>query len=191
MGGNYISDPAIFVIDTLFSVYIFTVLLRFLLQWTRADFYNPISQFVVKITHPPLKLLRRVVPSIGRIDTSCLVFALLLQMTATYSMLAIQGLTTSFVGLALISVADLVQLLMNIYYYSIFATIILSWVAGGSYSAASSILYSITEPLLSICRSVIPNLGGLDLSPMLALFLLHLAKMMVLPPLHQLASLLG
>ena len=78
MGGNYLSDPAIFVIDTLFSVYIFTVLLRFLLQWTRADFYNPISQFVVKITHPPLKLLRRVVPSIGRIDTSCLVFALLL-----------------------------------------------------------------------------------------------------------------
>lgn len=191
MADNYLTDPLLFLIDTLFSLYIWAVMLRFLLQWTRADFYNPISQFLVKITHPPLRLLRRVVPAIGRIDTSCLVLALLLQVTATFSVLAIQGLTVSPVGLFLMGFADLVKLLLDIYFYAIFAGAILSWVAAGSYSALASLIYSITAPLLNVCRRVIPDLGPVDLSPMLALFMLHLAKMMVLPPLGELARLLG
>jgi YggT family protein len=191
MGSNYMTDPVVFLIDTLFSLYILAVVLRFLLQWIRADFYNPVSQFLVKITHPPLRLLRRVIPSIGRLDTSTLVFALLLQMLANFSILAIKGLSISIVALTVLSFGDLLKMVMDIFVYAIFIGALLSWFAPGNYNSVSSILYSLTEPLLNICRRILPDLGGIDLSPLVALLLLQLAKMMVLPPLQQLAGLLG
>lgn len=191
MGSNYMTDPVVFLIDTLFSLYILAVALRFLLQWTQADFYNPVSQFLVKITHPPLRIMRRFIPAIGRIDSSSLLLALLLQMIANFSILAIKGLSISLVALTLLSFTDLLKMLIDIFVYAIFAGAILSWFAPGSYSSASSILYSLTDPLLNICRKVLPDMGGIDLSPLVALVLLQLAKMMILPPLHQLVSLLG
>ncbi|MFU8788488.1 MAG: YggT family protein [Methylobacter sp.] len=191
MSSSYMTDPAIFIIDSLFSLYILAVLLRFLLQWCGADFYNPISQFLVKVTHPPLKLLRRFVPSIGKIDTSSLVLVLGLQMLADFSILLLKGVAIGIGGLTLLSLTQLVSLLINIFIYSIFARAILSWINPGSFNAASSILYSLTEPVLNLCRKIIPDLGGIDLSPLAALMLLQLAKMVILPPLHQLASLLA
>jgi YggT family protein len=191
MGSNYMTDPVVFLIDTLFSLYILAVVLRFLLQWIRADFYNPVSQFLVKITHPPLRLLRRVIPSVGRVDSSTLLFALLLQMLANFSILAIKGLSISFIALTVLSFGDLLKMVIDIFVYAIFIGALLSWFAPGNYNSVSSILYSLTEPLLNICRRVLPDLGGIDLSPLVALVLLQLTKMMVLPPLQQLASLLG
>ncbi len=191
MGSSYMTDPAIFIIDSLFSLYILAVLLRFLLQWCGADFYNPISQFLVKATHPPLKLLRRFVPSIGKIDTSSLVLVLSLQMLADFSILLLKGVAISIGALTILSLTQLVSLLINIFIYAVFARAILSWMNPGTFNAASSILYSLTEPLLNLCRKFIPDLGGIDLSPLAALMLLQLAKMVMLPPLHQLASLIG
>jgi len=191
MGSSYMADPAIFIIDSLFSLYILAVLLRFLLQWCGADFYNPISQFLVKVTHPPLKLLRRFVPSIGKIDTSSLVLVFGLQMLADFSILLLKGIAISIGALTILSLTQLVSLLINIFIYAVFARAILSWINPGSFNAASSILHSLTEPVLDLCRRFIPDLGGIDLSPLAALMLLQLAKMVVLPPLHQLANLIG
>jgi len=191
MNSSYMTDPAIFIIDSLFSLYILAVMLRFLLQWCGADFYNPISQFLVKATHPPLKLLRRFVPSIGKIDTSSLVLVLALQMLADFSILLLKGVAISIGALTILSLTQLVSLLINIFIYAVFARAILSWINPGTFNAASSILHSLTEPLLDTCRRFIPDLGGIDLSPLAALMLLQLAKMVLLPPLHQLASLIG
>ncbi len=191
MGSSYMTTPAIFLIDTLFSLYILMVVLRFLLQWTHADFYNPISQFLVKVTHPPLKLLRRFVPSVGKIDTSSIVLALLLQMLADFSILLLKGVMVSPVALIILSFSQLVSLLINVFVFAVFGRAILSWIDPRNNNPASSILYTLTEPLLGICRKIIPDLGGIDLSPLAALILLQLAKMMILPPLSQLASLIG
>jgi YggT family protein len=185
------TDPVIFVIDSLFSLYILAVLLRFLLQWCGANFYNPISQFLVKVTHPPLRILRRFVPPIGKIDTSSLILVLSLQMLADFSILMLKGVTISIGSLTILSLTQLISLLINIFIYSVFARAILSWLNPGAFSSASSILDSLTEPLLGICRKFIPDLGGIDLSPLAALMILQLAKMVILPPLHQLASLIG
>jgi YggT family protein len=191
MGPTYLTDPIIFLIDTLFSLYILAVLLRFLLQWCGADFYNPISQFLVKITHPPLKVLRRFVPSIGKIDTSSLVLVLALQMLADFSILLLKGVTINIGALTILSLTQLISLLLNVFVFAVFARAILSWLNPGTFSVAASILATLTEPLLDICRKVIPDLGGMDLSPLAALLLLQLAKMVILPPLHELASLIG
>jgi len=191
MGSTYLTDPIIFLIDTLFSLYILAVLLRFLLQWCGADFYNPISQFLVKATHPPLKILRRFVPSIGKIDTSSLILVLALQMLADFSILLLKGVTINIGALTILSITQLISLLINVFVFAIFARAILSWVNPGAFNAAASILATLTEPLLDVCRKVIPNMGGIDLSPLAALLLLQLAKMVFLPPLHELASLIG
>ena len=191
MGSSYMTDPIIFLIDTLFSLYILAVLLRFLLQWCGAEYYNPISQFLVKVTHPPLKTLRRFVPSIGKIDTSALVLVLALQMLADFSILLLKGITISIGALTILSITQLISLLINVFVFAVFARAILSWLNPGAFSAAASILVTLTEPLLDICRKVIPDMGGIDLSPLLALLLLQLAKMVILPPLHELAGLIS
>ncbi len=191
MGSTYMTDPIIFLIDTLLSLYILAVLLRFLLQWCGADFYNPISQFLVKITHPPLRILRRFVPSIGKIDTSSLVLMLALQMLADFSILLLKGVTINIGALAVLSLTQLISLLLNVLVFAVFARALLSWMNPGTFNAAASILETLTEPLLDICRKMIPNLGGIDLSPLAALLLLQLAKMVLLPPLHELAGLIG
>lgn len=191
MGTSYMTDPLIFLIDTLFSLYILAVLLRFVLQWVGADFYNPISQMLVKVTHPPLRILRRFIPSIGRIDTASLVLALALQMAADGSILALKGMMIGLVALMVLSFTQLVSSLLNVFVFAIVARAILSWFNTGYYNAAASILHSLTEPVLGICRRIVPDLGGIDLSPLVGLVLLQLAKMLILPPLHQLAALIG
>ncbi|WP_019867253.1 YggT family protein [Methylovulum miyakonense] len=191
MDSSYLTDPIILVVDSLSSLYILAVLLRFLLQWCGTSFYDPIAQLLLKITHPPLRILRRFIPPIGRIDTSSLVLVLFLQMAANFSILILKGVTINIGALTILSITDLVALLINIFIFAVFARALLSWINPEAYNSASSILVSLTEPLLDLCRKVIPDLAGIDLSPLAVLLFLQLAKMIILPPLQQLASLIG
>ncbi len=191
MDASYLSNPIIFLLDTVFSFYILAVLLRFLLQWVGGDFYNPISQFLVKITHPPLKLLRRYVPAVGKVDSSSLVLLLGLQMFSDAIVLTLKGMPFSFAALTVLSFSQLVSLLINVFVFAVFARALLSWVNPGTFNAASKLLYSITEPLLSTCRRMVPDIGGIDLSPLIVLVGLQLTKMLVIPPLQELITLVS
>jgi YggT family protein len=191
MNSNYMTDPLIFIIDSVFSLYILAVVLRFLLQWCRAEFYNPIFQFLVKITHPALRVLRRYIPPLGKIDTSSIVLALSLQMVADFSILMLKGFSISVGALALLSIGNLLSLLINVFIFAVFARAILSWLNPDSFDNAAALLHNLTEPLLATCRKFIPDFGGIDLSPLVALMLLQLAKMVILPPLEQLAILIS
>jgi len=191
MSSDFLVNPAVFLIDTLFSLYIFALLLRFLFQWVDADYYNPISQFLIKITHPPLRVLRRFIPSIGRVDTASLVFMLGLQMLSGYLIFVLQGTSIAFPALSLWAVVQLLDLLFNVYFFAIIIRAVLSWVSPGSYNPAVSLLYSLTEPLLRFSRRLLPPMGGIDLSPLIPLIGIQLAKMLVLPPLQQLTTLLN
>jgi len=191
MGASYFTDPIILIIEALSSLYILAVLMRFLLQWSGADFYNPISQFLVKATQPPLRLLRRYVPPIGKIDTSSLILMLALQMLANFSIGMLQGAALGIGALTVIAIMELINLLFNVFIFAIIARALLSWLNPGRFDAAASILYSLTEPLLNIFRRVIPDLGGIDLSPLAALLFMQVARMIILPPLSQLAALIA
>jgi len=191
MNSAYMTDPVVFLINTLFTLYISAVLLRFLLQYFGADFYNPISQFLIKITHPPLKILRRFVPAIKKLDMASLVLAFVLQIMAYFFISLLKGISVGIAALAMFSMAELVELFLNIFVFAVFVRALLSWINPGDFDAASSILVSLTEPLLNICRKFIPDMGGIDLSPLVVLLLLQLTKMVLLPPLHGLASLVS
>jgi YggT family protein len=188
MGSSYITNPIEFLINTLFSLYILMVMLRFLLAAVRADFYNPVSQFLVKVTDPPLRLLRRAIPSIGKIDTSALVLMLALQMLAFSLIFLLRNSAPGVTGLLVLSIAELLSLFLNVFLFAILIQVILSWVNPGTYNPVVSVLYSITEPVLQPCRRLIPPMSGIDLSPLVALIAIQLAKMLLLPPLYQLAQ---
>ncbi|HYE34392.1 YggT family protein [Methylocaldum sp.] len=191
MSPDFLVNPAVFLIDTVFSLYIFALLLRFLFQWVDADYYNPISQFLIKITHPPLRMLRRFIPSVGRVDTASLVLMLGLQMLSGYLIFVVQGASITFPALSLWAIVQVLDLLFNVYFFAIIIRAVLSWVSAGAYNPAVSLLYSITEPLLRFSRRLLPPMGGIDLSPLIPLIGIQLAKMLVLPPLQQLTTLLN
>jgi YggT family protein len=188
---SYFSGLGVFLIDTLVSLYVFALMLRFLLQWVKADFYNPISQFLVKATHPPLRHLRRFIHSVGRMDTASLVLMLALQVAGDYLVFSLQQISVTPASLLVVALGQLLEVLYNILFYSILISVVLSWVAPRGYNPATKLLYELTEPLLGFFRRFLPPMGGIDLAPLLALIALQFAKMALLPPLQQLIAVLN
>ena len=189
MGSSYLTNPIEFLINTLFGLYVLAIMLRTLLALVRADFYNPVSQFLVKITNPLLVPMRRVLPSVGKVDTSAIVLMLLVQMAAIALILLLRGGAFGAMTLVFWSLAELVDLLFNVYIFAILIQVILSWVNPGAYNPVVGLLYSLTGPVMRPVQKLLPPISGLDLSPMFALIGLYVLKMLVVPPIYHLARL--
>lgn len=190
--GSYVNNAGAFLISTLFSMYILAVMLRFLLQLVRADFYNPLSQFLVKITNPPLKPLRRLIPGLGGIDLASIVLLLALKLLEIWLLATLYraGLPGP-AGLLVLALAQLLDLLINVYFFSILIQAILSWVNPSHYNPITTVLYQLNAPLLNPAQRLIPSMGGLDLSPVVVLIALQLASILLVAPLMALAQRLG
>ena len=194
MGTGYLLNPLAFLVDTLFSLYILVVMLRFLLQTVRADFYNPITQFLVKLTNAPLKPLRRIIPGWGGIDVASLVLAFLLQFIGLGLLLAISGAPLGVAllpGLLIATLTKLVSLLLYIYLFSIFIMALLSWINPGAYNPVAALLYSITGPLMRPAQKFIPPISGIDLSPLAVIVFIYIARLLIIPPLLHLTLIMG
>lgn len=172
---SYASNAGVFLVQTIVGLYLLCVLLRFLLQYFRADFRNPLSQFLVTVTNPPLKILRRFVPGFRGIDFSSLVLALLVAALEIFLVRLMIGSGVSASSMILGSLGTVLQTLVYIFMIAIIIRIVLSWIQPqGSGNPMISLLYSITEPVLAPARRLIPPIGGLDLSPMLTIIVLML-----------------
>lgn len=166
-----------YLVQTVLSLYLLAMLLRFVLQLVRADFYNPICQFLVKITNPLVIPLRKVIPGFGGMDIASLLLALLLQMAGIVALLLINGLGLPNVLLLLAwSALGIIGLLVNIYFFALLAMIILSWVAPGSNHPAIYLLFQITEPVMAPFRKALPAMGGMDFSPILLFILINIIQ---------------
>ena len=200
MGSAYLTSPLMLIINTLFDLYILLVLMRFLLQMLRADFYNPVSQFIVKVTTPPLRILRRVIPSVAGQDTASVVLCLVLIFAKFLLMRAlsipavqiggvlapIEGV--SYGGLLVFCIADLVALVLTVFLVAVIIKVILSWISPGQYNPVIGLVNKLAEPVLKPIRKLIPPIGGLDLSPLIGTLLILVAKMLIVPPIIVLGS---
>jgi YggT family protein len=175
------NDAAIFIIKTLGSLYLLIVLLRFILQLVRANFYNPLCQFIVKATQPLLKPLRRVIPSMFGLDMSSLVLALIVQMLLIAVILLLKGFQVDWLFLVPWALIAIFALFLNILFYAMIISVILSWVAPGSHNPGAELVAQITEPVLAPFRRMIPNLGGLDISPIFAFIVIQLLQSWLIP----------
>lgn len=186
---NPLSNAGVFLVSTIFGLYILAVMLRLILQIVRADFYNPVSQFIVKVTNPPLKPLRRFIPGFAGIDMASVLVMLVLQMLETFIITAIRNFPApDLLGLIIYSLVELVSLGFYVFLFSIFILAILSWINPGAYNPVSNLLNQIAAPVLRPARKFLPPMSGLDLSPLVAMVGLWLVKLLLLDPLSHWAQ---
>ncbi|MCK5812624.1 MAG: YggT family protein [Cocleimonas sp.] len=176
---NVLQQIGAFLIETLFSLYIGAVVLRMLLGYARANFYNPLSQFLVKVTNPVLVPMRRFIPSVGKIDTSAIVLALGLTMIKMALLSLIVFGTIPFLVVILGSIIDLAKVIIWIYLIALLVQAVMSWVGSAHGNPVAPLVQSLTEPLLRPVRKVIPAMGALDLSPLVVIILLNILLIII------------
>ncbi len=178
---GFLQDVGSLLVSMIFGIYIFMLLLRLIFQILRADFYNPLSQAIVKITNPPLLPLRKIIPGLWGIDLASVVLILVLQTIEIWLLLWLKGVQIQVVPLLFISVGYLLKSIVWIFLGAIFIRIILSWVAphGASHNPIASLVYSVTEPMMRPVRRMLPPMAGLDLSPMLVIVVLYILLMAI------------
>lgn len=174
-------DALTFIVKTILELYIITFVMRFILQWVRADFRNPVSQFFVRITNPLVIPARRLIPSVGGLDAATAVIVVLLELVVTAVLVNMSCLgepaLLPILGLTLLRI---VYLVLRIYLFVILVHVILSWVSPGGYNPAVVLLARIAEPVLRPFRQLIPPIAGFDLSPLFALIAIQ-ALTLLLP----------
>ncbi len=189
---DYVTAATVYLVKLVFGLYLLAVMLRFLLQWIGADFYNPVCQFLVAITNPALRPLRRWVPNYRGIDGAAAVVLILLQLIAScLTMVLTVGRLPSPMGLPFIVIAELFELLIWIYIIVILARAVISLIKPGVYSPVVVLLYQISEPLQRPIRYRLPVYGGIDWSPLVALVALQLALILIVAPLRDLGRYLA
>ncbi|MFQ5635162.1 MAG: YggT family protein [Gammaproteobacteria bacterium] len=174
-------NALVFILRTLVDLYIITFLLRIIMQWIRADFRNPMTQFILRVTNPLVVPLRRIVPAVGSLDTASLIIVLIFELIVT---VVLSNLTCAgeplFIQVISLTILRTIYLALRVYLFVILIYVILSWINPGTYNPVANLLASIAEPVLRPLRRVIPPIGGLDLSALFALIGIQ-ALTMLLP----------
>jgi len=183
-------DALIFIVRTLVDLYIITFVLRIVMQWIRADYRNPLTQFIVRITNPLVVPLRRIVPAAGNLDTASLIVVVVLELVVTVALI---NLTCSgqppLVNVLALTVLRTIYVMLRLYLFVLLIYVILSWINPGTFNPVSSLLASIVEPLLRRLRRYVPPIGGLDLSALFALIGIQAITMLL--PIDRVAASVG
>ncbi len=188
MTSSYLLNPLVFLIQTLFGLYTAVVAIRFLLQWARADFYNPISQFVVRVTTPVLRPLRQLIPGYGGMDVAALVLVWLLISVELAILALLLGVSIFPLAAFAWAIPGVVELFINLFLFTILLRVILSWVNPDPYNPVVALLERLTDPVMRPAQRWIRPISGIDLSPMLVLIGLTLLNMLLIPPLKWLVG---
>ncbi len=162
---NPLQDILIYIIDTIGLLFLVLVILRFFLQLARADYYNPYSQAINKITSPLLIPLRRVIPGLFGIDIASIVLALLVQVIVGELIIFI--ITQSYfnpLNLVIWGALGILNITIYIGFALILILVVSSFVAPFSQNPALALVRQLTDPILSPIRNIIPAVGGLDFS---------------------------
>ncbi|MFP6827842.1 MAG: YggT family protein [Gammaproteobacteria bacterium] len=166
-------DSLFFLIRVLSHLYLLLFLLRFIMQWIRADFYNPLAQFIVRATNPLVVPARRLIPASSGIDLPTLVLLVLLEVIATWLLLYVASAPATLIQFAEFVLLRLVSLTLSLYTWTILVYVILGWISPGGYHPLTMMLAELNEPVLRPIRRLLPPISGLDLSPLLAVLLIQ------------------
>ncbi len=170
----------VFVINTVMGLYTAAVLLRFLMQQVRADFYNPLAQTVMRLTNPLLLPLRRVIPPWKRIDLASLALVVLLQFANVWLVLLVSDSPYVYAWGSIVfwTLFKLVFILVNLYFFSVLLEALMSWFSQGR-GPMDGVLRPLNAPLLRPARRILPPTSGLDFSPLLVMLVLQVINLML------------
>lgn len=182
MTNSYFANPLIFLIDTLFFLYMLIVALRLLMPWINWPSNQPLTQMVIRATQGLVHPLRKVLPPVGKLDTAVLVLLLLISLLKLIFISALQGNVPSILALIPYTLADVFSLFITLFTMTIIIEVVLSWLTPpGSYNPMAELLVRLNAPLLNPVRRMLPNMGGLDLSPLIVIVGLQVLSMLILP----------
>jgi YggT family protein len=186
---NPLSSAGLFLVQTIFDFTIFIFIMRFLLQLVNANFYNPLSQMIVKLSNWPRQILGRFLPVYRRFDSATLIFLLILEMAKFLLIFALQtSAMANISGVLLLAVADLLSQIINVFFYTIIIGAILSWVQATQLHTLWELTQQLANPLLQPVQKILPPLGGLDLSPLVVLIGLKLLAILMVQPMLELGA---
>lgn len=171
-------NAMVFLVNTLFDLYLMVVILRIWLQLARADFYNPFSQFVVKATHPVIAPLRRILPPIGKLDTASVLLAITVVVVKMLVLTLIAGAVINLPTILAYSVVAVIKNAGVLFFWMLLIRAILSWFNQG-YNPFIMVISQLTEPVLAPVRRIIPPIGGLDLSVLVVFIALNFINMLL------------
>lgn len=175
-------NAGLFLVNTLFTLYMSVLVLRIVMRWVRADFYNPLSQFIWQVTNPPVTPLSRVVPTWRQLDTAA---CTLLAALAVIHIVLVLAMTPYSLGPGMVAwyaLLKMITLVLNLFTFTIFVQAILSWVGPGGSNPAQALLWSVNQPVLAPVQRVIPPIGGLDLSPLAVIIGLQVLNRLIALP---------
>ncbi len=158
------ANAGVFLIQTFVGIYFILVLIRFLMQVSRVDFYNPICQAIVKLTDPPIKPLKKLIPTVRGIDIATLFVALIVQLIAISLIMLLTGgyvFHPAYIAWALVG---MVSTIFDIYFFALLVMVITSWIAPYSNHPVMTLVRQLTEPICAPARKLLPPMGGLDFS---------------------------
>ena len=180
---GYFANAGQIIIQFVFGALIALIVLRVLLQWVRANFYNPICQFLYKATNPVLMPLRKIVPSWRNLDIAGIALAWVVTALKLVLLYATLGEALGVLGLVVLSLADLIDFVLLLYIVLILARVVISFVGADSYHPIVPLVMQLTVPVLKPIRRVLPSVSGIDFSPMVALLAITLARVLIAKPL--------
>ncbi|WGI25794.1 YggT family protein [Halomonas alkaliantarctica] len=191
--GNELGSAGLMLVNTLINIYLFLLMLRFLLQASRADYYNPLSQSVVKITQPVVGLFQGFLgPVAGRFDLATLAAGFVLKVVSIIAIFMVIGVgMPPIAGLLIAGVAALANAILKIYFFAMIVMIILSWVAPNASHPGALLIMQLVEPIMAPVRKVIPSLGMIDLSPIVVFIAINLIDGLVVGSLIRAAGISG
>jgi YggT family protein len=172
-------DALIFLLRTFADLYLLTFLLRFILQWARANHYNPLSQVVFKVTNPLVVPARRLLPSVAGLDMPTLVVLIVLEIVVTFVLLRLVDLSLPIPRLLFYSLLRLISLVLWFYVGALIIYAVLSWFAQPSRNPMAMLLGELVEPLVRPARRMLPPICGFDLSVLLVIVLLQATTIIV------------
>lgn len=176
----------LFVTTSIFDIYLFVLILRIILVWVRADYLNPLVQFVVRCTDFLIKPLRRIIPNVGKLETSTLCVLFGLEISKFFIIFLLTFGMPHLVGLLILAFEDIIKLIVQAFFYAIMLQVILSWVQ--PFSPLNRILLQFVSPIMRPIQRFVPPIAGIDISPIPALMLLQLMIIMIVNPLMAVGS---
>ncbi len=166
------AEVGIFLVNTLFGIYLSILGIRLILAWEHANYFNHIIRFIITLTQPIVAPVRKFLPNIGRLETATLFWLIVLMMIKFILIVAMTGQGLDYRVLPITAVLLTFVLLIQIFFYSILIYAILSWVHAPE-TPIMQVLSQLSAPILRPLQKIIPLVSGFDITPLVALILLQ------------------
>ena len=184
---TYLLNALSLLITLAFDAVATLLVLRLLAEASRADFNNPLSQFVYRYTNPVLAPIRRVLPNWRRINLAALQLAWLTMLLKLLLLYALLGIMPRPLGLLVQALAELLDFVLLLYIVLIFGWSLLSMFAVDRRHPLLRLAGAIVEPLLRPLHGKLIA-GQIDFAPMAVMIVLLLARLLLAQPLMDLGA---